>query len=137
MIAKVRDYGETYHLIIPKSKYISNLINKESEVYIEIKTPKDRQIHNEMRELNSLVSYGLKKNIYHGAETTALLKLYYNGAIGSPQNIEFSKDEIQKLEELLTHSSESIKKKNGRYYLTKTGVDAVQGIIIGLKHLLD
>lgn len=94
-------------------------------------------MHEERRELRSLVLYGLKKDAFHGPEATALLKLYHIGAIDQPskEKIKFSTEEIHRLGELVIHPSKPVKEQNGRYYLTENGVDMVEGIIIALKSL--
>ncbi len=131
--AKVMEKGNEYHLIIPKSKI--KILGEE--VYIKIEALKKKVREKEEMELESLVSYGLGKGAFHGPEVTALLKLYGTGAMGqlSKEKIKFSKEEMHKLKELVTHPSKPVREKDKRYYLTKLGVEMTEGIIIALKNL--
>ncbi|HID27460.1 MAG TPA: hypothetical protein EYP22_06525 [Methanosarcinales archaeon] len=129
MQAKVLDYGETYHLVIPKTELS---LTPDSEVHIKVETEEEMQIR-EKEELGLLVSYGLKIGAFQ--DCAVLLKLYYNGAINTPKKIDFNDAEISKLEELAKHPTMPVLKTQEMYYLTDVGMDLVEGLIIALKHL--
>lgn len=129
MLAKVLDYGDTYHLVIPKTDLS---LTPDSEVHIKVETEEEMQIR-EKEELGLLVSYGLKIGALQ--DCAVLLKLYYNGAINTPKKIGFNDAEISKLEEFAEHPTKPVLKTQEMYYLTDVGMDLVEGLIIALKHL--